>query len=166
MSQAIRGIFLFFQGSSQGGTLPDPPIPVFTTQDRIPCSSMIGCAGLSRKTVEIAGNAADFGAGVIIEGTVSETANDKANWFPLTNAITNPGLFTIEIGAAAPSALFYEPEITFIRIRAITAELGAIMPKSISATMAAFWDGECSWDKRLKSDGLGWPQRNPDYKAV
>lgn len=122
---------------------------------------MIACAGLVRKTIEIRGDTADFVNQVVVEATMSEGANDKANWFAVTAPIGAPGLYTIVTDSAG---LYHEPEVTFLRIRA-QGEIGA-MPRSISATMAAVWEGECSWDKRLKSNALGSPYPNHEYKAV
>ena len=163
--QAVRGSFLFFQGSAPGGTMPTEPI--FRTPTNVPCSSMVACAGLVRKTIEIRGTAADLAANpVIIEGTVSEGANDKAFWFALTGNINAPGLFTIEIGAGAAQALFYEPELTWLRIRALTGEqVPGAFPPSIGATLAAVYEGY-RWDQRFKQSAMGYPEPNSDYKGV
>lgn len=165
-SQAIRGSFLFFAGSARGGTAP--LIAPYKDVAGNASSSILGCAGLKRKTVEIRGVATELAANpVVIEGTISETSPDKANWFPLVANIVAPGIYTIEIGAGASQPCFYEPELTFLRIRALASggniPVPGTFPNSIGATMAGVWEGD-SWERRIKLSSFG--KDLSDYKAV
>lgn len=151
MSQIIRAPFVFFSGSQVGGTGPTGTnTPMYTTATGQPSSDIVFCAGLSRKTFEVGGAAADLAANpILIEGTISEGANDKVNWFAVTGAINVPGLFTIAVGAAP---LFYEPELTHLRIR--PSGQAVQLPNSIQVTFQGFWHGDEQWIGRIKGKFL------------
>lgn len=151
MSQAIRFAFTFFSGSQTGGTGPTQNlVALFSSATGAECSDMVFCTGLTNKAIEIGGNANDLNANhVVIEGTISEYALDKSNWFPVSPVITAPGIFTLIVAAAAN--IFYEPELTHLRIRAINEQVPpGVLPQSINAAFGGFWQGDGLWTDRLK----------------
>ena len=149
MSQAIRHQFLIFAGAPLGGVAPITT--PYTTAAGLLSSEAVVCNGLERKTVEITATAAEIAANpIIIEGTISEDAPDKAAWFPVTAAIAAPGIFTILI--AAP--IFYEPELS--RIRITQAPNTNALPPSLRAVFQGFWHGDGLWCERVKNNVNGY----------
>lgn len=150
MSQAIRHQFLIFAGAPLGGVAP--VTTPYVTAAGLLSSEAVVCTGLSRKTIEITAGAADIAANpIIIEGTISEDAPDKAAWFPVTAAIAAPGLFTLVL--AAP--IFYEPELSRLRIAPAVAQNNAL-PASLRAVLQAFWHGDEPWCNRVKNNVNGY----------
>jgi hypothetical protein len=152
MSQAIRHQFLIFSGSPKGGLPSDST--AFKTAQGFECSEMWSVKGLIHKTVQISAAAADLLANpIIIEGTISENATDKANWFAVSPTITASGLYTLLIDGAT---IFYEPELSYIRISATQSDfpgVGFPIPRSLLAVFAGLWvSGRERWCERIKDE--------------
>jgi hypothetical protein len=145
VSQAHREKIQWFSGSQTGGK-PSALRSLFRTADGRECSEFVSAKGLLQKTVQIGGDATDLAANpIVLEASITENANDKPNWFAVSGAITAPGLYTIVI--AAP--VYYEPELTHLRVAAVPNGTGTL-PRSGSATFAAFWNGDEPWCERVQ----------------
>lgn len=150
MSQAIRHQFLIFSGAPLGGVAPITT--PYTTAAGLLSSEAVVCTGLSRKTFEVTADPADIAANpIVIEGTISEDAPDKAAWFPVTAAINAPGLFTLIL--AAP--FFYEAELSRVRIAPSSAQHN-VLPATLRVVMQAFWHGDEPWCERVKNNINGY----------